>query len=125
MGKRNYAILLIAAKMGLRFSDIRALEFNSFDWTLKKISFVQQKTRKFLELPLPDDVGWAVIDYLQNGRPETDCKKIFIQHRQPYCELGRYVDVVQQHMRKAGIKISPNKQIGIHALRHGLASKRR
>jgi len=122
MGKRNYAILLIAAKMGLRFSDIRALEFNSFDWTLKKISIVQQKTRKFLELPLPDDVGWAVIDYLKNGRPETDCEKIFIQHRQPYCELGRYVDVVQQHMRKAGIKSPPNKQIGIHALRHGLAS---
>lgn len=70
MGKRNYAIFLLAARMGLRSCDIKALEFRFINWTEKTISFTQQKTKKNLTLPLPDDVGWAIIDYLKNWSPD-------------------------------------------------------
>ena len=62
MGKRNYAICLLAARMGLRSCDIKALEFGFINRTEKTISFAQKKTKKHLTLPIPDDVGWAIIN---------------------------------------------------------------
>lgn len=73
LGKRNYAILLLVTRLGLRISDVRLLRFENIDWKNKRISIHQQKTGIPLELPLLEDVGWAIIDYLQHGRPETDC----------------------------------------------------
>lgn len=67
IGKRNYAIFLIAARLGIRSSDIRTLTFSNINWDDKLISFCQQKTGHALSLPLPDDVGWAIIDYLKMG----------------------------------------------------------
>lgn len=122
MGKRNYAIFLLAARMGLRSCDIKALEFSFINWTEKTISFVQKKTKKNLTLPLPDDVGWAIIDYLKNGRPISDSKYVFIQHKPPY---GQYTDlrnVLVKQMRKAGIETPANKRIGMHCFRHSLAT---
>lgn len=69
IGKRNYAIFLLAARLGLRSCDIKALQFSYINWKEKTISFAQRKTKKRLSLPLPDDVGWAIIDYLKNGQP--------------------------------------------------------
>lgn len=122
MGKRNYAIFLLAARMGLRSCDIKALEFSFINWTEKTISFAQKKTKKHLTLPLPDDVGWAIIDYLKNGRPTSDSKYVFIQHKPPY---GKYTDlrnVLVKQMRKAGIETPANKRIGMHCFRHSLAT---
>jgi site-specific recombinase XerD len=121
-GKRNYAILLLAARLGLRISDIRALEFDSIDWHKKSISIIQQKTKQPLELPLPDDVGWAIIDYLKHGRPESACKKLFIQHRVPYNEFTSSMNFIAHQMRKSGIKSPGGRRCGMQALRHGLAS---
>jgi len=122
MGKRNYAIFLLAARMGLRSCDIKALEFNFINWTEKTLAFTQKKTKKYLTLPLPDDVGWAIIDYLKNGRPISDSKYVFIQHKPPY---GQYTDlrnVLVKQMRKAGIETPANKRIGMHCFRHSLAT---
>ena len=83
MGKRNYAIFLLAARMGLRSCDIKALEFSFINWTEKTISFAQKKTKKYLTLPLPDDVGWAIIDYLKNGRPISDSKYVLTSINRP------------------------------------------
>ena len=80
-GKRNYAVFLLVARLGLRISDVRLLRFDSIDWQNRRISITQKKTGVPLELPLPDDAGWAIIDYLKHGRPETDCGYIF--------EIGR------------------------------------
>ena len=95
IGKRNYAIFLVAARLGLRSSAIMALEFSNIDWDNRSISIVQQKTRHSLTLPLPDDVGWAVIDYLKHGRPVSDVNTVFISHLPPYHRLNtltaRYV----------------------------------
>jgi integrase/recombinase XerD len=122
MGKRNYAIFLLAARMGLRSCDIKALEFSFINWTEKTVSFTQKKTKKHLTLPLPDDVGWAIIDYLKNGRPISDSKYVFIQHKPPY---GQYTDlrnVLVKQMRKAGIETPANKRVGMHCFRHSLAT---
>lgn len=122
MGKRNYAIFLLAARMGLRSCDIKALEFSFINWTERTISFAQKKTKRYLTLPLPDDVGWAIIDYLKSGRPISDSKYVFIQHKPPY---GQYTDlrnVLVKQMRKAGIETPANKRIGMHCFRHSLAT---
>lgn len=84
----------------------------------KTISFAQKKTKKHLTLPLQDDVGWAIIDYLKNGRPISDSKYVFIQHKPPY---GQYTDlrnVLVKQMRKAGIETPANKRIRMHCFRH-------
>lgn len=122
MGKRNYAIFLLAARMGLRSCDIKALEFGFINWTEKTVSFTQKKTKKYLTLPLPDDVGWAIIDYLKNGRPVSDSKYVFIQHTPPYDQYKDLRNVLVKQMRKAGIETPANKRIGMHCFRHSLAT---
>ena len=122
MGKRNYAIFLLAARMGLRSCDIKALEFSFINWTEKTISFAQKKTKKYLTLPLPDDVGWAIIDYLKNGRPISDSKYVFIQHKPPYDQYTDLRNVLVKQMRKAGIEAPSDKRIGMHCFRHSLAT---
>ena len=72
-GKRSYAMVLLAARLGLRIGDIRNLKLHDIDWTKKQISIIRHKTQKALLLPLPEEAGWAVIDYLKNGRPVTQC----------------------------------------------------
>lgn len=123
LGKRNYAIFLIAARIGIRISDIKALTFSNIDWDNKTISFSQKKTGRSLTLPLPDDVGWAIIDYLKNGRPNTEVKNIFVSHQYPYGELNSISNIVPQQMRAAGLKAPINKRTGMHAFRHGLATR--
>jgi hypothetical protein len=122
MGKRNYAIFLLAARMGLRSCDIKALEFSFINWTEKTLAFTQKKTKKYLTLPLPDDVGWAIIDYLKNGRPISDSKYVFIQHKPPYEQYTDLRNVLVKQMRKAGIETPANKRIGMHCFRHSLAT---
>ncbi len=122
IGKRNYAIFLLAARLGLRSSDIRALEFGFINWKEKVIAFSQQKTKKFLSLPMPDDVGWAIIDYLKNGRPVSDSPYVFIQHTPPYGQYADLRNILVKQMRKAGIETPPNKRIGMHCFRHSLAT---
>lgn len=123
IGKRDYAMLMLVTTFGLRISDVFGLEFKSVDWINKCIKIVQKKTGKPLELPLTEDVGWAIIDYLQNGRPKSCCSRIFIKHVAPYNELsGTSQRLVLPYFRTAGIKMSANKIIGMHMFRHSLAS---
>ena len=87
-GKRDYAMILMTARLGLRISDLRQLELGDLDWRAKTITIVQHKTGRPLSLPLLDDVGWAIIDYVRHGRPETACAKVFIKHRHPFGAFG-------------------------------------
>ena len=77
-GKRDYAMILATARLGLRISDLRRLELGDLDWRAKRITIVQHKTGRPLSLPLLEDVGWAIIDYVRGGRPETACPKVFV-----------------------------------------------
>lgn len=123
LGKRNYAVFLLVARLGLRISDVRLLRFDSIDWQNKRISITQKKTDVPLELPLPDDAGWAVIDYLRHGRPETDCKYIFVRHIAPYDALtDSFRRIVVRAIQKAGVKVPADKPVGMHSFRHSIAT---
>lgn len=123
LGKRDYAILMLAAGLGLRVSDIIGMTFDEIDWSKKLLSIVQQKTGKLVELPLTDGIGWAIIDYLQNGRPESECDHVFVKHCAPYDVLTPSMyRTVQKYLQKAGIKGPVGKPTGMHAFRHSLAS---
>ena len=126
IGKRDYAMILLACVLGLRVGDIKLLRFENFDWEDKKISIIQHKTSKPLSLPIPDSVGWAIIDYIKNGRPQyykTDY--IFLKHMPPFDPIGDDNHMHQQlikYMRKAGISHYRNRRCGFHSLRHSAGS---
>ena len=123
-GKRNYAIVLLIARSGLRSSDIADLRFSDIDWEHQKIIRIQKKTGNPVELPLLNDVGEAIIDYLKNYRPSSDSDHVFIQHKPPYSHFGSSAvgAMVRRIMQKAGVK-SSDRKCGSHALRHSLASR--
>jgi len=81
IGKRDYAMIVLTARLGLRVGDLRRLELGWFDWRARTLALTQYKTGLPLRLPLPGDVGWAVIDYIRNGRPEAGCAQVFLKHR--------------------------------------------
>ena len=121
---RDYAMILTTARLGLRISDLRGLELGDLDWRAKQITIVQHKTTRPLRLPLLDDVGWAIIDYVRNGRPETACPKVFIKHRHPFDAFGSASSVatrLPRHAARAGIEFPPGQVCGMHSLRGALA----
>ena len=71
-GKRDYAILLMVARLGLRAADICELKISDIDWHQQIFNIFQSKTKQMVVLPMLDDIGWAIIDYLKNGRPLSD-----------------------------------------------------
>jgi integrase len=123
-GKRDYAMILATARLGLRISDLRHLELGDLDWRAKQITIVQHKTGRPLSLPLLDDIGWAIIDYLRGGRPETTCPKVFVKHRHPFDAFGCASSVasrLSRHAARAGIEFAPGQVCGMHSLRGALA----
>src|ERR1700694_1948533 len=72
-GKRDYAIILLVTRLGLRSIDVKRLELSDFDWPGNRLSVAQAKTGSRIWLPLLKDVGWAVIDYVRDGRPASGC----------------------------------------------------
>jgi integrase/recombinase XerD len=86
-GKRNYAIFLLASRLGLRASDIRSLQFQDLDWDQNVINLIQCKTQKKIELPLLNIIGEAIIDYIRCGRPKSDSKTIFLTAQAPYTPI--------------------------------------
>lgn len=123
VGKRDYAILLIACRLGLRAIDLITLELSDFNWETKLITIKQKKTNHTITLPLLNDIGWAVIDYIKNGRPNTSDKKLFIKNLPPYDGFSNTTSVeriFKSRMEKAGISISRSEKCGIHSLRHTL-----
>ena len=125
VGKRDYAMILLACHLGLRVSDIKKLTFENFHWEDKQLVFTQSKTRTSLSLPLEQEVGWAVIDYLKYGRPDINSPYLFIRHLAPFLpfsENDHLHQIIIKYMRLAHIPVSPKKRVGMHSLRHTLAS---
>ncbi len=122
MGKRDYALLMIASRFGLRSSDIRNLKAENIDWVNHEIHITQVKTGEPLTLPLPDDVGWALIDYLKNARPVSDAPEIFLRVVAPYTVLANPDNILIRYMRLAGIHYERLQHHGLHILRHSMAT---
>jgi len=113
---RDYAMILIAARLGLRSSDIVSLKFENINWEKSEISIVQQKTKKVLRLPL--------INYVKNGRPNVQDSYIFIRKAKPYTKIhrGSLFTIIDQYLKRANIKVPAGHRHGPHALRHSLAT---
>lgn len=122
--RRDYAMLLLAARVGLRASDIINLKFSNINWEKNEINLVQQKTNTPITLPLLKDVGEAIINYIKNGRPEIEDQHIFIRESKPYMKLSSSSlhMIVDGYLKRAKIKIPTEKKHGPHALRHSLAT---
>ncbi|BBO87029.1 site-specific integrase [Desulfosarcina ovata] len=124
-GKRDYAIILLACVLGLRVTDIKNLTFGCFDWGTKKLTFIQSKTRETVTLPIPSEVGWAVIDYLKYGRPKVDLPVLFVRHVAPFLpfsENDHLYQIIRDYMRIAHLP-TLKKHRGMHSLRHTAASR--
>ena len=124
VGKRDYAMLLLATRLGLRSSDIAGLTFGNLDWGHNLISLVQCKTKKIIELPLLADVGEAIINYLKYGRPISDFQQVFLTASAPYRPVNSMLisGVVSRTIIASGVDIKGRK-FGPHAMRHTLASQ--
>ena len=125
-GKRDYAILLLAARLGLRLGDIKALKLDDLHWARATIEIEQAKTGAPLVLPMSEEVGTALIDYLRAGRPAVVHRQVFLNLRppfDPFCERDHLYRVVNQWRQLAGIKFRTRQHQGLHSLRHTLATR--
>ena len=125
-GKRDYAILLLACRLGLRLGDIRALTLDDLKWEAATIEITQSKTLAPLCLPLTEEVGEALIDYLKSGRPQTDQREVFLTLTPPFLpfsENNNLYYIVTYWRQLAGIRFRTKQRHGLHSLRHTLATK--
>jgi integrase len=128
MGKRDFAIMLLALEMGLRSSDIVALRLGDINWDKEVITINQVKTGKLLRLPMPQKVSASLADYILNARPESDHKEVFLVLKKPprpFYKGPSLWAIVSKYCNKAGIDRISNggQRIGLHRMRHTHATK--
>lgn len=122
VGRRDYAILLLLARLGLRAGEVAFLELEDIDWKGGCLS-VHGKRGRRTQLPLPKDVGEAIVDYLRHGRPRSTSRRVFLRARAPVrgfltqCAVGT---IVRHALVRAGIEAPTT---GAHQFRHGLATQ--
>jgi integrase/recombinase XerD len=122
VGRRDYALLLLLARLGLRASEVVRLELDDIDWGAGQVS-VRGKGGYRAALPLPADVGEAMAAYLRHGRPASACRRVFLRARAPlrgFQGPSAVASVVRDALVRAGVS-APTK--GAHQFRHGLATQ--
>jgi len=122
VGQRDYAMLLLMARLGLRAGELLLMSLDDVDWEAGAIT-VNGKGNHREQLPLPQDVGEALVTYLKEGRPCCSTRRLFIRTRAPFTALARsscISSVVRYACKRAGL--SPPHQ-GAHLLRHTLATQ--
>ena len=120
IGRRDHAILLLLARLGLRACEVVAMELDDVDWEAGEL-LVRGKGGRHERLPLPRDVGSAVAAYLRHGRPSCSTRRLFVRAKAPWRGFASSVaicDVVRRALQRAGLE-PPRK--GAHVLRHALA----
>jgi len=122
VGRRDYAVLLLLARLGLRASEVAFLELDDIDWKSGCL-YVRGKGAQRLELPLPTEVGKAIVAYLRHGRPLSTSRRVFLRAKAPIrgfrgaCAVG---SIVRHSLKRAGINAPTT---GAHQFRHGLATE--
>ena len=123
VGQRDYAILQLLYTYGVRGGQVRALQLTDIQWSKNKILFKALKRGKDSLLPLTDDVGKSLVDYLKKARPKRACPHVFLTSCAPYHRLDQastISKIVCSYILKARIN-APSK--GSHALRHCFATR--
>jgi site-specific recombinase XerD len=122
MGCRDYAILLLLARLGLRSGEVASLELDNIDWNTGQLS-VRGKSGQRSELPLPAEVGEAIAAYLQHGRPQSTSRRVFLRAKAPirgFRGASGVGSIVRHRLQRAGLN-APT--LGAHQFRHGLATQ--
>jgi integrase/recombinase XerD len=121
VGRRNYAILLLLARLGLRSGEVVSLELDDIDWGVGQLS-VHGKSGQRNELPLSADVGKAIAAYLRHGRPPSASRRVFLSSKAPIKGIGPNCvgSLVRRSLQRAGIDAPTT---GAHQFRHGLATQ--
>ncbi len=125
-GKRNKAIILLAANTGLRACDIMKLKLRDIDWRRGQIQLPQKKTGEMVYIPLTEDVGEALQDYILNARPHLGCPEVFLRISPPKVALTDPASIGSMfiaYQKKAGIERKAFDGKGFHGLRRRLAKK--
>ena len=124
VGKRDYAMVTLCSRLGLRVSDVANLSFKDINWDNNSINIIQYKTGNPLTLPLLPVVGNAIIDYLKNARPKSISSNIFLSCRPPYGEMnpGSVHGAIAVAFRESGVDFG-DRHHGGHALRFSLAQR--
>ncbi len=123
IGKRNYAILLLLSRLGIRALEAARLQIDDIDWRTGCILIRASKNHRERNLPLSEDVGQALLDYLRDGRPQTDSRNIFLEHTAPFHPLqssSAITQAVNRLLKKTGIE---RRSSGAHLFRHTAASQ--
>jgi integrase/recombinase XerD len=121
MGRRDYAILLLLARLGLRAGEVASLGLNDIDWSVGKLSVCGKGGRR-CELPLSSEVGAAIAAYLRQGRPQCTDRRVFLRTKAParaFQGSSAVGTIVKRRLKRARIT-APT--YGTHQFRHGLAS---
>jgi integrase/recombinase XerD len=121
-GRRDYAILLLLARLGLRSSEVAFLELDDIDWNTGTLN-IRGKSGRLNEFPLPQRVGQAIAAYLRNGRPPSTSRRVFLRAKAPvrgFRGASGVGSIVRHSLQRAGIK-APT--YGAHQFRHGLATE--
>lgn len=122
-GKRNYAILLLASRLGIRAGDIAALEVCNIDFDNDRIRFIQCKTGNVSDLYMIPEIKSALLDYISNERPDSSSNCVFLKSCAPHEGISYSVVsfTVKKYMKLSGIDITEKKH-GPHSLRSSLAT---
>jgi len=122
VGRRDYAILLLLARLGLRAGEVITLHLEDLDWQNGWIT-VRGKGGRYSQLPLPTDVGEAIADYLRSVRPKAADRCVFLRSKAPVTSFRgpqAIASLIRHALARAGVH-SPRK--GAHQFRHGLATQ--
>ena len=120
MGRRDYAIVLLVARLGLRLSEVTFLELDDIDWRTSTLN-IRTKGGRRNDFPLSHEVGKAIAEYLRHGRPASNCPRVFLRVRAPICgfrSTGGVGSVIRHALERAGVH-APTR--GAHQFRHGLS----
>ena len=119
VGRRDFAVLMLLSRLGLRAGEVAALRLADVDWLAGEL-LVRGKGSRQERLPLPADVGEALAGWLARGRPRCECVFVFTRVRAPLDELspGGVSAIVQRACRRAGLAV-----VGAHRLRHTAATE--
>jgi integrase len=121
-GRRDYAILLLLARLGLRANEVAVLNLEDIDWDNARIT-IHAKGGRWSQLPLPRDVGEAIAHYLRLGRPRCSCRRVFIRDCAPVTGFANSVAIsalVKRALKKADVD---SARKGAHVFRHSLATE--
>ena len=122
LGQRDYAILLLLARLGLRAGEVVALQLEDIDWEQSQLTIRSKKGRGWARLPLPKDVGKALARYLRHGRPSCACRHVFVRSVAPhvgFAPSGQISHLTRDALEKAGVA---SERTGAHVFRHSLAT---